>query len=196
MESLEYLYDDAVALRSLADSDAPTLARWTNEQAVIHYLGFAGGLSPDEETAYIARMRQSHTDKVFVIVRREEGRPIGMTGLHGISAVNRHATFGILLGERDCWGQGYGTAACRLICDFGFNRLNLHRIDLSVFAINARGIRSYEKVGFVQEGRQRENIWRDGAYHDELSMGLLREEFNARWADWREEQRKRYGIGE
>jgi RimJ/RimL family protein N-acetyltransferase len=196
MDNLEYLHDERVALRPLQDADAPVLARWANDQAVLHFLGFAGGLSVDEEHAYIARMRQSASDRVFVITPREDGRMIGMTGLHGISAVHSHADFGILLGERDCWGQGYGTAACRLICDYGFNRLNLHRISLCAFDFNTRGIRSYEKIGFVEEGRLRQHLWRDGAYHDDVQMGLLREEFNAKWEDWRGEQRRRYGIGE
>lgn len=196
MDSLEYLYDERVALRPLEESDAPQMAGWVNDQAALHYLGLTGGLSLDEERAFITRSRESRTDRIFGIVRREDGRLIGATALHGIGGANQHATFGIWLGERDCWGQGYGTAACRLICDFGFNRLNLHRINLTVIAFNARGVKSYEKVGFSLEGRLRENIWRDGAFHDELCMGLMREEFNARWADWRGQQRQRYGIGE
>jgi len=120
---------------------------------------------------------------------------VGDVGLNGVSAINSVAEYGIMLGERDCWGQGLGTAAGRLILDYGFNRLNLNRIFLRVMAYNDRGVQSYAKLGFQPEGRLRQHVWRDGAYHDLLFMGLLREEFNALWAEWRAGQRQRQGIG-
>ena len=60
-----------------------------------------------------------------------------------------------------------------------FNELNLHRVSLDVFEYNPRAIRSYEKVGFVFEGRTRKFLNREGQRWDMIFMGILRSEWEA-----------------
>ena len=85
--------------------------------------------------------------------------------------------YGIFIGNPRYWGQGLGTEAGRLAVGWAFRKLRLHRIELRVFAYNIRGIKSYQKIGFHPEGRLRDYIYRDGVYHDEIMMGILRKEF-------------------
>lgn len=87
--------------------------------------------------------------------------------------------FHITIGEKDCWGRGCGTEATRLMLDHAFGTLGLHRVALAVFAFNERAIRSYRKIGFVEEGRSREAIWRDGSFWDEIQMSMLEQEWRA-----------------
>ena len=61
--------------------------------------------------------------------------------------------------------------------EYGFSRLNLHRIDLGVFAAHQAAVRCYERLGFKVEGRMREDLFRSGEYRDRLWMGLLRCEY-------------------
>jgi RimJ/RimL family protein N-acetyltransferase len=61
----------------------------------------------------------------------------------------------------------------RVVCRFGFEMMNLHRIELTVYAEHAAAIHVYEKVGFRQEGRLREAAFKFGRYQDLLMMGLL-----------------------
>ena len=84
---------------------------------------------------------------------------------------------GIGLGERDYWGNGYGTDAMRLMLRFAFDELNLWRVSLGVFAYNPRAIRSYEKAGFRREGLVRGDCRRDGQRWDSVFMGILRDEW-------------------
>jgi RimJ/RimL family protein N-acetyltransferase len=84
---------------------------------------------------------------------------------------------GIGLGEREYWGKGYGSDALRLILRYAFQELGLQRVTLTVFEYNPRAIRSYEKVGFIHEGRCRKAIHRDGERADLLVMGILRQEW-------------------
>jgi hypothetical protein len=63
--------------------------------------------------------------------------------------------------------------------DHAFGTLNLHRIALSVFSFNERAIRSYMSCGFVIEGRAREAIWREGRWWDEVSMSVLKGDWEA-----------------
>jgi RimJ/RimL family protein N-acetyltransferase len=67
----------------------------------------------------------------------------------------------------------------RLLLKHGFETLNLHRIFLRVYETNPRAIRTYEKVGFVHEGRMRQALYRQGQYHDILLMSVLRPEWDS-----------------
>jgi hypothetical protein len=95
------------------------------------------------------------------------------SALSGAEAETGGAEFDIYIGEKDCWGKGYGTEATRLICRYGFNKMRLHRILLWVADANTAAIRVYEKVGFVEEGRARDTIRHEGKWHDMILMCLL-----------------------
>ena len=92
------------------------------------------------------------------------------------------AWLGIFVGEREYLGRGYGTDAMHLAVQFGFIELNLDRISLGLHAFNERALKSYLKVGFVIEGRERGVFLRDGVRYDDLTMGLLRDEWLIRQA--------------
>jgi RimJ/RimL family protein N-acetyltransferase len=106
-------------------------------------------------------------------------RPIGVSSLDHIDAVHRKAEFGISL-EKGSWGQGYGSEATRLMVDYAFITLNLHRVYLRVFEFNERAIRCYLKAGFQKEGLLRQEHYTEGRYWDALIMSVLRPEWEAR----------------
>jgi RimJ/RimL family protein N-acetyltransferase len=115
----------------------------------------------------------------FMIHIQTDDKIIGFVGLDTIDWVSGDCWVGIAIGDRNCWGKGYGTEAMNLILNFAFRQLNLKRVSLSVFEYNPRAIRSYEKTGFRHEGLMRECIHRDGKRWDMLFMGILREEWEA-----------------
>jgi RimJ/RimL family protein N-acetyltransferase len=102
---------------------------------------------------------------------------IGDVGLDGVRWNHGDAFVGIGIGNREYWGKGYGTDAMRLILRYAFGELNLQRVSLNVFEYNPRAIRSYEKLGFIHEGRSRGVLRRDGRRYDLVYMGILREEW-------------------
>jgi RimJ/RimL family protein N-acetyltransferase len=104
---------------------------------------------------------------------------IGFIGLFDLFLHHGDSLVAIALGERKFWGKGYGTDAMKIILRYAFNELNLRKVGLIVFEYNLRAIRSYEKVGFIPEGRIRGAILRDGRRWDWLCMGILREEWIA-----------------
>ncbi len=113
----------------------------------------------------------------FAIHTLEGDRLVGFTGLDGDFFPHGEAFVGIGIGERDFWGKGYGTDAMKVILRFAFQELNLRRVALDTFEYNPRAIHSYEKVGFVHEGRAREFLYREGRRWDLIFMGILREEW-------------------
>jgi len=115
----------------------------------------------------------------FMIHTLVEDRTIGMIGLDGFNWVAGHCWVGIGLGEPEFWGKGYGSDAMNVILRYAFRALNLNRVNLTVFEYNPRAIRSYEKVGFKLEGRERKWMAREGKRWDMVFMGILRREWEA-----------------
>ncbi|HDN79985.1 MAG: N-acetyltransferase [Chloroflexi bacterium] len=165
-----------VRLRAPEREDLPLFVRWLNDTEVTRYLTLYWPLSMAEEEQWFENLLKRENDRVFVI-ETEEGKPIGNMGLHNIDWKNRKAVLGIFIGEKDYWGKGYGTDAIKTLLRFAFEELNLNRVELRVFEFNTRAIRCYEKCGFVTEGRLRQSLFRNGRYHDELVMAVLREEW-------------------
>jgi RimJ/RimL family protein N-acetyltransferase len=176
------LRGEKVLLRPLKRSDITSFLKWFNDPEVTQYLSFYLPMTEMAEEKWIedaASRIQAGTSAFFVIeaIEGDSSQPIGNTGLHGINLKDHTATFGIAIGEKDYWGNGYGTEATQLILDYGFQQLNLHRISSSAFAFNERSIRLHKKVGFMEEGRQREAIFKNGRFHDHVMFGILRDEW-------------------
>ncbi|HTZ44659.1 MAG TPA: GNAT family protein [Jatrophihabitans sp.] len=104
-----------------------------------------------------------------------DGRFIGYCGLLDFDRVSGTAEFSITIGDRAYWGKGFGREAARLLADYGFRLQNLRKITLKVFAGNERAIRSYLAAGFVEEGRQRAQVWSAGGYQDVVLMAAFRD---------------------
>jgi len=109
----------------------------------------------------------------FAVVLADGDILIGHISLHDIDQLNRNAFIGIFIGEDEYRNKGYGTETVKLVLDYGFKTLNLHNIMLSVHANNYAAISCYKKVGFLEAGRRREWIFKDGNYIDKLYMDIL-----------------------
>ncbi len=168
---------ERVRLRPIERGDLPTYVRWFNDPEVREGLAKFMPISLAAEERWFERLLD-RDDYLFALeaLVDDAWQHIGGCGFHGINWRHRSGTVGILIGEKSCWNRGYGTDAMRLLCRFGFDSLNLHRIELCVYAYNSRARRCYEKVGFQLEGTFREAVWHDGRYHDVHHMGLLRGE--------------------
>ena len=172
------IHGKRIRLRAIERSDIPVFVRWFNDPEVRGYLQMYMPMSmADEELWFEAQLKDR--DRHIFGIETLEGKLIGNIGIEDIDWKNRRATLGIVIGEMDCWGQGYGTEAITTFLRFVFAEMNLHRVSLAVYEYNQRAIRCYEKCGFTLEGRKREAHFHDGKYHDELIMGILRDEFSA-----------------
>ena len=116
-------------------------------------------------------------DFFFSIRLKQEDQVIGFTALFDLSWNSGDTLVSIAIGDRNHWGKGYGTEAMRLLLRYAFDELNLRRVTLLVFDYNQRAQRSYQKAGFVVEGRQRGMLLREGQRWDWLFMGVLKEDW-------------------
>ena len=121
------------------------------------------------------------TDRSLLLVIETEGTLIGTMQLKNTENLpSRSATFGIMIGDPAYLDRGYGTEASTLLLDYAFAVLGYHKINLDLFEYNARALAMYEKLGFVLEGRRRENHWSRGRFWDDILMGVTAEEWWSR----------------
>jgi RimJ/RimL family protein N-acetyltransferase len=174
----EALTGERVVLRRHVAENLRAFQRWYADPQVVRLTRYQDGpMRPEEIDRFFAARALGPDSLAMAIHVREDDRLIGTCALSQLDADNGSALFHITIGEKDAWGQGYGTEATRLMLDHAFRGLGLHRVALTVFAFNERAVRSYRSVGFVVEGRAREAIWREGRWWDEISMSLLDSEW-------------------
>jgi len=160
---------------------AEAFARWNQNSEYFRLLDsdpahlwsankFKEWLDKDLESTLMANL-------LFSIRTLDGDKLIGFIAFDSLNWSDRDGYVAIGIGEPEFWGKGYGSDAMRLMLRYGFTELNLHRVSLTVYAYNSRGIRSYEKCGFKHEGRIREFVLRDGLRSDMLHMGILRSDW-------------------
>lgn len=167
-----------IRLAAPTPEDAAIMSRWTNNE---EYLRLADDdparpLSP-ESTSYGDSNNNLFDSLGFRLRTLEDDKLIGTLGLFLIKWTHRTAMLGIVIGEPEYWGKGYGSDAVNLILGYAFRELNLYRVGLGVMSYNTRAIRAYEKAGFTLEGRTRGAICRDNQRFDMLNYGILAEEW-------------------
>ncbi len=125
--------------------------------------------------------RKDRNDQYFAI--EADGKYIGNCSLKLSIAFPGVYRFGILIGDQDYLGRGYGTDAVRTLLGYGFRYLGARRIELSTNAKNPRAMSCFRSCGFIEEGRARKVQWIDGDYTDLVTMGILREEWESMQAN-------------
>ena len=167
-----------VNLRAPEMDDLDRNTGWINDREVTRYLSMRYEIARAAEEAWLRDLCSKPTayDRVFFAVETKDGRHIGNTNLFNAQPEERKCELGIMIGDKSCWSKGHGTDALRVLLRFAFDEMNMNRVQLHVFAFNERAQVAYRKAGFVEEGRRREAIYTEGAYHDTIVMSALRDE--------------------
>jgi RimJ/RimL family protein N-acetyltransferase len=166
-----------IRLRAAEPTDVPNYVRWLNDPEVIENLLRYTPLSSIEEQAWFDTMIKGPAEEHALVIEVQEDDKwiaIGGTSFHSVDWKNRAAEIGIMIGEKKYWNRGYGRDTMRLMLSHGFNDLNLNRIYLFVFDTNQRAIKAYNAAGFVEEGRLRQDIYKNGRFIDTHIMSVLR----------------------
>ena len=175
MKYFKKLVGDRIYLSPRNVEDAEILAEWMNDFETTDYIGrSAGVVTLEGEKKYL---ENSNNETYFFIVTLKDDKLIGTVSLEKVNHINRCATLGIFIGDKNYRNNGYGTEAIRLILEFGFKYLNLKNIKLDLLEFNERALKCYKKCGFKEYGRRRKCRFIDGRYYDAIEMDILDEEF-------------------
>jgi len=154
--------------------------KWFNDPEITQYLIMYKPLTRDFEEEWFDAIKHQEDRVYFSILLLDEENPekiIGNCAIQNINVKNRACSCGITIGEKEYQGIGYGTEAMEMLVEYGFNTLNMNRIELVVYEFNIRAYKSYKKVGFIEEGRKRQARYHNGKYYDEVIMAILREDW-------------------
>lgn len=176
MKYFKKLVGDRIYLSPRNSEDVEKFTEWLNDFETTDYTGRSGILTTlDGERKYLEE--NSNPEATFVIVTLEDNKIIGTVSLEDINWINRTATLGIFIGDKEFRSKGYGTEAIRLILEYGFKYMNLYNIKLDLMEFNERALKCYEKCGFKEYGRRRKCKFVNGKYYDSISMDILADEF-------------------
>ena len=154
--------------------------KWFNDPEITQYLTIYKPMTRDWEEEWFSNLKTREDSVYFsiqIIDEKDQDKIIGNCAIQDINNKNRACSCGITIGEKNYQNKGYGTEAMEMLVEYGFNTLNMNRIELSVYEFNSRAFKTYQKVGFVEEGRKRQARYHNGKYQDEIIMAILREDW-------------------
>ena len=166
-------------LRALRLEDAEVTLTWRNREDIRdRYSGHPFPVNYEMEKSWLEKVARSNIPTtVLGIEELSSQKLIGLTDLRNINFINREAECGMIIGDKEQQGKGYGEEATRLILEFAFRQLGLNRVFVRAIADNAPAIRVLTKCGFQEEGRLRESVFKNGRFKDQLLMSILSREF-------------------
>lgn len=180
-----------VVLRAIELEDLAALHRWSNDPEIQSQLGgWHFPLSKRSLATWVETFRHDGVDQRFVIEVPEKG-PVGIVSLTSINWKDRNAFHGVLIGERDQQGKGYAAAAVIAIMRYAFEELGLQRLDTTIVEYNTGSLALHkEKLGWTEEGRKKDAVYRKNRHWANVVLGITRDEYAAHLASGKFDQFK------
>ncbi|HDX9652754.1 GNAT family N-acetyltransferase [Bacillus wiedmannii] len=166
-----------IYLRPLCQLDAPIILESTTDDEIRYMTGTKSTFSLEQIKTHIDHINNDSSRYDFAICLKSTEEMIGELSILDIDEENKRAVFRISMLSIALTGQGYGTEAITIVLKFVFEQLYLNRLQLEVFSHNLRGIRAYEKVGFVKEGTLRQSLFYNDTFSDEIIMAILKSDY-------------------
>ncbi len=169
------LENEVVILREITVEDTDNIIKWKNCDSVKNNFCIQEDLTRETHMNWLNNYVFKGITKQFIIYSKELKKDVGSTFIKNIDPENRKGEFGIFIGEDDARGRGIGYNATKLITDYGFQKLNLHKIFLRVLKDNVAGQKTYCKAGYIEEGIFKDEIKKGDSYKDLIFMAKLNE---------------------
>ncbi|MGF2623745.1 GNAT family N-acetyltransferase [Bacillus cereus] len=171
------LESERIYLRSICELDAPIILESTMDEEIRYMTGTKTNFSLERIKTHIDTINNDSSRYDFAICLKDTDKMIGELSILDIDEENQNAGFRISMASISLTRKGYGTEAIKVGLSFVFEQLKLNRLQLEVFSHNSRGIRAYEKVGFVKEGTLHQSLYYNEAYSDEIIMAILKSDY-------------------
>jgi [ribosomal protein S5]-alanine N-acetyltransferase len=166
---------ERLVFRELETSDVSVdYVDWLNDPQVSRYLETRHA-PQDAATvaAFVERVGASQIEFLFGIFLRNSGRHIGNIKLGPIREHHAVADVSLLIGARDCWGQGYAAEAIAALSRYAFDEIGVRKLSASMYEENQASMRAFLHAGYVEEGRRRKHYDLGGGRSDLIELGLL-----------------------
>ncbi|MEN2767457.1 GNAT family N-acetyltransferase [Ornithinibacillus xuwenensis] len=179
IEDFPVLETERLRLRMIEENDAPSLLKYLSDKDVMQYYGLKPFTEINEALNEISWYQSIYLNKSGIrwgITWKEENEVIGSCGfLNGVSEHCR-TDIGYEL-SKDYWGQGIASEALVAVLEYGFNELELERVQALIEPPNISSMKLVEKHGFIREGLLRNYEYTDGKFDDLYMYALLKRDF-------------------
>lgn len=162
-----------IYIRPITYDDTENIISWRNNAEVRKHFIYQELFTKEIHENWMKTMVE--TGKVVQMIICEIGtdRPVGSVYIRDIDQTHHKAEYGMFIGVSETRGKGYGGAAARLMIQYSFEELKLHRLFCRIYAENVASIRSCERAGFVKEAHLRDDVYVNNKYHDIVLLGVL-----------------------
>lgn len=140
-------------------------------------LGGTRFINSEVDNVWYERYLNMRSNSVRCAIVDENDVILGCVYLLNIDSINLCDDLHIMIGNEDYRGKGIGTFAVSSMVNHAFFNLNLRRLQLEVLEYNIAARSLYKKIGFIEEGKKRKAVFKNGQYVDEIIMGLLRDDY-------------------
>jgi RimJ/RimL family protein N-acetyltransferase len=179
MTAYNYWEGERIRLRAAEPEDLPFFQSFDQDtEATLNswLIPFPRSQAGDRRWLEKAMLEEPENDECRLTIELKEHGAIGGISTHACDKRMGTFRYGIAIG-REYWGKGYAKEAIRILLRYYFEELRYQKVTVNVYAFNERSIKLHEKLGFQHEGRLRRMIYTGGEFHDEIYLGLTREEF-------------------
>jgi RimJ/RimL family protein N-acetyltransferase len=163
-----------VTLRTVLAEDSDYYYQWINNKELVLLNSDFKPVSREEHDRWFTSLNDQQHLALFSIVTNQEQQLIGSCSLRNINSHHKNAELQIRIGDFDYHNRGYGSDAIKLLVQYGFSKLNLHRIYLYVFADNLKAIKAYKKCNFRIEGELEEAACINGKFINLILMAIIK----------------------
>jgi ribosomal-protein-alanine N-acetyltransferase len=182
LKDLPTLETDRLILRKMTPDDAEAMFAYASDPEVSRYTLWETHRSIEDSRAFLDLVTQKYEsggEPDWGIVYKGDHRFVGACGLVDWEVEHARVEVGFVL-SREYWGRGLMPEAVRAMLSFGFERMNLNRVEARCIAENAASARVMEKAGMAYEGTLRQREYIKGTYRDMKLYAILKEEFRKR----------------
>lgn len=165
--------DGSVYLRLLTKDDTDNIVKWRNNDKVRKNFIYQELFTSESHEKWIVDMIDTGKVIQMIICEMSSDTPIGSVYIRDIDYKHKKAEYGIFIGEDSSRGKGYGSAVARMMVQYSFQEIGLHKLFLRVFADNTQAIQSYENAGFVKEAFLKDDVYVDNKYKDIVLMAVI-----------------------
>jgi len=172
----KFIEGKKIILSSINLENVDIFTKWENHFQVRRTLRNVIPITSSQVKKYLEDEKNKPPNHLnFEIWYKPDEKLIGYCGFNFIRWFEKAAEIGFLIGEPKYWNKGCGTEALFLLLEYGFNELNLMKMELEAYSFNLASQKIAEKVGMERELVLKENIFYNGQYHDSFLYGVTRD---------------------
>ncbi len=176
-----------IYLRALEVDDYKTSVKWRNDVEIGNLVGGPKYfVSSEREKEWVHNAIFDNSKLVLAICLKKNDKYIGNIMLEDIDYINRSAHVPVFIGDKSEWNKGYATEARMLMLEYAFHQRGMQRIVAYVLEGNVASLKMHEKCGYKIEGVLRNAVYKNGEFHNQVVLSILRNEFETKYKEYRE----------